>query len=202
MGYVDRGCYVRRRRGIRGRGGSWNKQKLVRVEECPAQAGEAVLFGQGGGVLALDRIAGPAEGGGGGFVSEPRGIVAAGSTADPRGEALGLVEEKAAVVEIQGLDGGGRATARGRDLPGVGAVEGAEDGVLLHAQLQGIDHAAVVAGAELVLGDPVAGVVRVRLEEEEAGAEHPLIERATDEEHIVADRLGLETAGREAPEPL
>ncbi len=88
------------------------------------------------------------------------------------GETFGKITHESTVVEVESLNGGGRAAAVGGGLSAVGTVEGPEDGVLLHADAHGVDHAAHILGLEVVLGNPVARVVGVRHEEQKAGSVH------------------------------
>lgn len=175
-----------------------HKEEFVAVEEGAAEGGEAVGLNERNGVGEFGGGGGAAEGE---LVGEGDlfGGVGAGFLLHAGGEGFGLFEGEEAVEEVECLDGGGAFDAAGGALAGVGAVEGAEDGLGFAAHFVGVDHAALVFGGECFDGIETAEAAAL-IEEIEAAAVHLRIQTAADGEHGVADGFGFETAGGEAPE--
>ena len=119
---------------------------------------------------------------------------------DPQREPIRLIEQEVAVHHVERLERRRAARPLWLHLAGVGAVEGAEEAVELGARLALVDHATEVVVGEHRLRGVDLHVVRVRLEEVEAGAPPRRVEAAADGEDGVAKRLGLEAAWRIPPE--
>ena len=79
------------------------------------------------------------------------------------GEAFGKIPHEGTVVKVESLNRGGRAAAVGGGNPPSGQSRLRKRSPAPCGS-HGVDHAAHILGLEVVLGDPVAGVVGVRHE--------------------------------------